>query len=425
MMLNYIWVGFFLIAVLVAVIRITGYLLSDYFISLAHFFDKSDLNVFSDMLDSTFKMAEKSVTISIYLIGVMTLWLGIMRIGEKGGAIKLITFTVKPLFKKLFPEIPSDHPAIGSMIMNLCATMLGMENAATPMGLKAMKELQEINVNKQIASNAQIMYFIMVVTGFMLLPINIIALRAANGVNDPTDILIPVVITTLITTIVGIFLVALIQKINIFNKIILAYLIFFILFISAIFYALFHINHQLFNNFSRHTSAIVIIMLIVFFIFLGLKRKLNVYETFIDGAKEGFNSAIKIIPYLVAMLVAIGVFRASGAMDLIIKGFVYLFNFMGVNTDFTQALPVALMKPLSGNGARGLMLEIMQHTGVNSFAGKLASIFQGSTDTTFYVLALYFGSINIKNTRYALGCALITDLLGIIISILLSYLFFK
>jgi spore maturation protein SpmA len=424
MVLNYVWIAFFIIAFVVAVFRFTGYYFADFFTQFNIIFDKTDLTVFNTMLDSTFKMAGTSVTIAIYLIGVMTFWLGMLKVGEKGGAVNVMMGGVKPLFKKLFPSIPENHPAMGNMMMNICATMLGLESAATPMGLKAMNELQEVNETKDTASNAQIMYFIMVVTGFMLLPVNIIALRAASGAVNPADILIPLVITTFVAAFSGVLIVALIQKINLFNKVVLSYLLFFILFFGGLLYFISHLSPSQSQAFGRMAGSFLIIGVIVFFILLAWIKKVNVFEVFIEGAKEGFTIAIKLIPYLVAMLVAIGVFRASGAMDLLIAGIVKLFGWMGISTDFAGALPVALMKPLSGNGARGLMVEAMNHYGADSYTGRLASLFQGATDTTFYVLALYFGSVSIKKTRYALGVALIADLIGIIAAIIAVNIFF-
>jgi len=424
MALNYVWIAFFIIAFLVALVRVTGYFFADFFAQYSILFDKADLDVFSAMLDSTFKMAETGVSISIYLIGVMTFWLGMLKVGEKGGAVNVMMGGVKPLFKKLFPSIPENHPAMGSMMMNICATMLGLESAATPMGLKAMNELQEANENKDTASNAQIMYFILVVTGFMLLPVNIIALRAASGAANPADVLVPLVITTFVAAFSGVLIVALIQKINLLNRVILTYLLLFILFFGGLLYLVSHLSPSQSQAFGKLAGSFLIIGFIIFFIALALIRKINVFETFIEGAKDGFTITIKLIPYLIAMLVAIGVFRASGAMDLLIAGIVKVTGWLGLGNDFAGALPVALMKPLSGNGARGLMVEAMNHFGADSYTGRLASLFQGATDTTFYVLALYFGAVNIRKTRYALGVALLADLIGIITAILLVGLFF-
>ena len=409
MALNFIWAAFFIIAFVVALVKVVFF---------------GDMNVFSDMLGSAFSMAEKSVSISIYLIGAMTLWLGILKVGEKGGAVNILTRIVRPLFRKLFPDVPREHPAMGSMLMNICATMLGLESAATPMGLKAMNELQEINTNKEKASNSQIMYFIFVVTGFMLLPVNIIALRAANGSVSPGDVMIPLVITTFVAALSGVLIVAAIQKINIFSKTILAYLVSFIALFGVILWGIHSMSDAHREIVNRFASSFLIISFILFFLTLAVFRKINVFETFIEGAKDGFQTAIKLIPYLLAMLVGIGVFRASGAMDILINGIVTVLIWFGLPTNFTEALPVALMKPFSGNGARGLMVETMQKNGADSFTGHLASLFQGATDTTFYVLALYFGAVNIKNTRYALGVALIADLIGIIAAIVLANMFF-
>jgi len=409
MVLNYIWIAFFLVAFVVA---------------LAKLIFLGDTQVFPAILDSTFSMAETSVNISIYLIGIMSLWLGIMKIGEKGGAIKFLSKAFSPLFARLFPEVPKGHPATGSMIMNFAANMLGLDNAATPLGLKAMKELQELNPSTRSASNAQIMFIVLNTSGLTLIPVSIMALRAANGAANPADIFIPILLTTFFSTLAGLVAVSVVQKINLFRKVVLAYLGGITLVVTAIIFSLLTLSKSQIGTVSNVGGNLILFSVIIAFILLALRKKINIYECFIDGAKEGFEVAVKIIPYLVAMLVGIGVFRASGTMDYLIDGLSSFFSLFGLNTDFVGALPTAFMKPLSGSGARGMMVEAMQHYGPDSFVGRLASTFQGSTETTFYTLAVYFGAINIKNTRHAVGCALIADLTGIIAAIFIGYLFF-
>ncbi len=409
MVLNYIWIAFFLVAFVVA---------------LAKLIFLGDTQVFPAILDSTFSMAETSVNISIYLIGIMSLWLGIMKIGEKGGAIKFLSKAFSPLFARLFPEVPKGHPATGSMIMNFAANMLGLDNAATPLGLKAMKELQELNPSTRSASNAQIMFIVLNTSGLTLIPVSIMALRAANGAANPADIFIPILLTTFFSTLAGLVAVSVVQKINLFRKVVLAYLGGITLVVTAIIFSLLTLSKSQIGTVSNVGGNLILFSVIIAFILLALRKKINIYECFIDGAKEGFEVAVKIIPYLVAMLVGIGVFRASGTLDYLIDGLSSFFSLFGLNTDFVGALPTAFMKPLSGSGARGMMVEAMQHYGPDSFVGRLASTFQGSTETTFYTLAVYFGAINIKNTRHAVGCALIADLTGIIAAIFIGYLFF-
>ncbi|MEA3496851.1 MAG: nucleoside recognition domain-containing protein [Bacteroidota bacterium] len=409
MVLNYIWIAFFLIAFVVALIRLIFF---------------GDAEVFPNIIQSTFDMAETSVKISIYLIGIMSLWLGIMNIGEKGGAVNVLSRIFRPFFKKLFPEIPESHPAHGSMIMNFAANMLGLDNAATPLGLKAMTQLQEVNKTKDTASNAQIMFIVLNTSGLTIIPISIMALRAAGGAANPSDIFIPILLATYFSTLAGLISVSIFQKINLFNKTILAYLGTATLFITAIIFYFSGLPQEKISSISTVLGNLILFTIIISFISLALRKKINIYETFIDGAKDGFSVAIKIIPYLVAMLVAIGVFRASGAMNIMVDGIGKFFALLGVNTDFVPALPTAIMKPLSGSGARGMMVESMQTYGADSFVGKLASTFQGSTETTFYTLAVYFGAVNIKRTRYAVTCGLIADVTGIIAAIFIAYLFF-
>jgi len=415
--LNYIWIGFFVIAFVVALIRLIFF---------------GDLDVFPDMMESTFDMAKTGFNLSIGLTGALCLWMGIMKIGEKGGMVAILSRLVSPLFTRLFPEIPKNHPVFGPMVMNFSMNMLGLDNAATPVGLQAMEGLQELNPKKDTATNSQIMFLVLNTSGLTLIPVSIMALRASAGVVNPADVFLPILLATYCSTIVGLITVALFQRINLFNKVVLAYLGSFTLVIALLLYYLDTIPQEQVEVVSKVTSAAILISVIVSFILLAVKAKINVYESFIEGAKDGFNVAIKIIPYLVGILVAIGVFRASGTLDYVLEAFIWFFQLLGVNTDFVDALPVAFMKPLSGGGARGAMIEVWQAfdnpaTGVNgaeTFAGTLASIFQGSTETTFYVLAVYFGAAKIKNARYAVTAGLIADLAGIIAAIFIAYLFF-
>lgn len=408
MALNYIWTGFFLVAFVVALIKMIFF---------------HDGEVFSDMVGSTFKMAETSVNISIYLIGIMSLWLGIMRIGEKGGAILVLSKLVGPFFSKLFPEIPKNHPSTGSMLMNFCANMLGLDNAATPLGLKAMKELQEVNTDKERASNAQIMFLVLNTSGLTVIPVSVMAIRAAQGAANPADVFIPILLATYFSTIAGLIAVSIYQRINLFDKVIMAYIGTGSALIGALIYYFSRLPPAEMSSLAGISGNFILFMIIIGFILLGVKQKVNIYEEFVEGAKEGFGVAIKIIPYLVAMLVAIGVFRASGAMDLFIGGLAWLIEGAGLNTDFVPALPTAMMKPLSGSGARGMMIEAMETYGADSFVGRLASTFQGSTETTFYTLAVYYGAVSIRKTRYTIVCGLIADFSGILAAIAVSYFF--
>ncbi|MDD2284648.1 MAG: nucleoside recognition domain-containing protein [Paludibacter sp.] len=409
MILNYIWIGFLLIAFVVACIQTIFF---------------GNTQIFSDIINSTFDSAKTGFEISLGLTGVLSLWLGIMKIGEKGGVIAAFSKLVAPFFTKIFPDIPKDHPAMGSIFMNISANMLGLDNAATPMGLKAMRELQEINPDKEKASNPMIMFLVLNTSGLTILPISIMVYRAQMGAANPSDVFLPILLATFFSTLVGFISVALMQKINIFNKTILLTLLSFMVLIGGLIYFLGQLPKDQLSIYSNFAAALILFSVIVSFVLMAAIRKVNVYESFIEGAKDGFNVAIGIIPYLIAILVAIGVFRASGAMDFIIDGIGRFFALFGINTDFVDALPTALMKPLSGSGARGMMIDAMKTFGADSFAGRLVSIVQGSTETTFYVLAVYFGSVNIKNTRYALGCGLIADLAGITAAILIGYLFF-
>jgi len=425
MILNYIWIAFFLIGFIVAIFRVVAYYFRDFVMSHFQFvLTIADRDVFSALVKSTFDNAKTSVEISIYLIGVMTLWLGIMKIGEKGGVIKGLSRLVSPLFSRIFPGIPKDHPAMGSMVMNLSANMLGLDNAATPLGLKAMHELQEVNTEKEKASDAQIMFLMLNTAGMTIIPISIMALRAANGAKVATDVFIPLILATYFATMSGLIYVSIRQKINLLNKVVLAYLGGISLVIGGIIWYLSRLTQTEVASRTGFAGNFILFLIIILFIILGIRKRINLYETFIEGAKEGFNIAIKIIPYLVAMLVAVGIFRASGAFDFLMQGLRGFFGFFGIDTRFVDALPVALMKPLSGGGARGMMVETMKHFGADSFAGRLACIFQGSTETTFYVVAVYFGAVNISKTRYTVTAGLIADLAGVIAAIFIAYLFF-
>ena len=381
-----------------------------------------DLDVFNNLVDSLFSAANTGFTLSLSLTGILCFWMGIMKIGENGGAIKQLTRFVSPLFSKLFPEVPKDHPANGAMMMNFSANMLGLDNSATPLGLKAMKELQSLNPEKDRASNAQIMFLVLNTSGLTLIPVSIFALRANSG--SPTTVFLPILITTFISSIFGLIFVSIRQKINLFQPVIIAYLGSISLLIGALLYYAIN-NPQNTDVISNVAGNFIIFLVIVLFMLLALRNKINVYESFIDGAKEGFGVAISIIPYLVAMLAAIAVFRASGSLNVVTDGIKQLAVTFGVTViEWVDALPVAFMKPLSGGGARGAYVEIMSHFGVDSMQEKIAATMQGSTETTFYVLAVYFGSVNIKNTRYAAGAGLLCDFVGIISAIIISYLFY-
>lgn len=409
MILNYIWVSFFLLAFVVALIKLIVF---------------GDFDVFPAMLNSTFDMAKTGFELSLYLTGVMSLWLGIMKIGEKGGVVAILAKAVGPFFSKLFPAIPSNHPATGAIIMNFSANMLGLDNAATPLGLKAMKEMQELNTDKETASDAQIMFLALNTSGFTIIPIAIILDRSILGAANPTDIFIPTLIATSISTLAAMFVVSIYQKINLFNSIFLSYLLGFSAIIAGAVYYFMSLPQAELTIQSNLISSVIIITIIISFLLLGLYRKLPLYETFVEGAKEGFEISIKIIPYLIAILVAIGMFRSSGTLNYVTEGIGWVFASMGFNTDFVDALPVALLKPLSGGAAKGMMVETVKTFGPDSFTGRLASILRGCTETTFYILAVYFGSVNIRKTRYALTVGLIADLVGVIAGILVAYLFF-
>ena len=424
MALHYIFAGFFIIAFVVAILRLIGYFFRDFFLEWGWQFGQADLNVFSAIVQSTFDMAETSISIVVYLMGIMALWLGIMKIGEAGGAVKIMTRLVAPFFRKLFPELPKDHPAMGSMMLNISANMLGLDNAATPLGLKAMEELQTENKQKDTATNAQIMFLVLNTSGLTLIPVSVMALRAANGSANPSDVFLPILIATYFATLAGLISVSIYQKINLFDKIVLSYLGGITALVLGFIYWLTGLQQDTVSVISSVIGNFILMAIIVGFISLALKNKINIYETFVIGAKDGFGVAVKIIPYLVAMLVAIGVFRASGALDILVGGLRWIVDAFGVDSRFVDAMPTAFMKPLSGSGARGMMVETMSRFGADSFAGKLASVFQGSTETTFYTLAVYFGAVNVTRTRYTVVCGLIADSVGIIAAIFIAYLFF-
>ena len=409
MVLNYIWVAFFVIAFIVALCKLLF---------------MGDTDIFTELVNSTFDSSKTAFEISLGLTGILSLWLGIMKIGENSGMINALSRWLSPVFCRLFPEIPKGHPAMGSIFMNLSANMLGLDNAATPMGLKAMKELQELNPKKDTATNPMIMFLVMNTSGLILIPVSIMMYRSQMGAAQPTDIFIPTLITTAISTIVGVAAVSIAQRINLLNKPILFLIGCISLFFSGLIYLFTQISREEMGIYSTLVANIILFSIILLFILWGLWKKINVYDAFIEGAKEGFTTAIRIIPYLVAILVAIGVFRASGAMDYLIDGIEGAVKLCGINSDFVGGLPTALMKPLSGSGARGLMVDAMTTYGPDSFVGRLACIFQGSTDTTFYILAVYFGSVGIVKTRHAVPCGLLADLAGVIAAIFICYLFF-
>lgn len=410
MVLNYIWIAFFLTAFIVAVVRLIFL---------------GDTEVFPAIINSTFDSSKTAFEISLGLTGVLSLWMGIMRIGEQGGVIGVFSRLLSPLFTKLFPEIPKGHPVTGSIFMNLAANMLGLDNAATPLGLKAMEGLQELNPKKDTASNPMIMFLVLNTSGLTLIPISIMVYRAQLGAAQPTDVFVPILLATFFSTLAGIIAVSLYQRINLLNRTILLFLGGTSLVIAGIIYFFSMLSRQQIDIYSTTTANVFLFVIIIGFIVAGMRKKINVYDAFVEGAKEGFTTAVRIIPYLVAILVAIGVFRVSGCMDYLIEGIANLVSLCGINSDFVGALPTALMKPLSGSGARGLMVDAMNTYGADSFVGRLSCIFQGSTDTTFYILAVYFGSVGVVRTRHAVPCGLLADLAGIIAAIFICYLFFN
>lgn len=409
MVLNYIWIFFFVAAFAVALFKFC--------------FD-GDTEIFGQMMKSTFEMSKTGFEISLGLTGVLTLWMGIMKIGERGGAVGMMSRLIRPFFRRLFPELPPGSPAYGSIMMNIAANMLGLDNAATPMGLKAMQQMQETNASKDTASNAQIMFLVLNTSGLTIVPVSVMVYRAQLGAANPADIFIPILLATYFSTLAGLVAVASWQRIRLFDKVILAYLGGGTLLITGVIWYFSTLDKEAITTLSGICSNVILFSVIIGFILMAAFRRINVYEAFIDGAKDGFAVAVKIIPYLIAILVAIGVFRASGAMEVLMSGIGRMVEGMGLNADFVQALPTALMKPLSGSGARGMMIDTMNTYGVDSFAGRLASTFQGATDTTFYIIAVYFGSVGIRNTRYAVPCGLIADFAGIIAAIVIAYLFF-
>lgn len=409
MVLNYIWVAFFLVAFAVALVKLIVF---------------QDLEVFPAMLQSTFDMAKTGLEISIGLAGVMSLWLGLMKIGERGGMIPILSRLVGPFFARLFPSIPRNHPATGSIIMNFSANILGLDNAATPLGLKAMKELQDINPDKDTASDAQIMFLVLNASGLTVIPISILADRAMLGSVNPTSVFIPILIATFCSTFIGLLYIAIRQKINLLDPVLLAYIAGMLAFVAGMVYYFSGLPPEEVQKQSSVMTGVIIFAIIVSFIGLGLKNKIPVFETFVEGAKEGFTISIKIIPFLVGILVAIGVFRASGVLNYVEDGVAWTLSATGVNTDFVPALPVGILKPMSGQGARGMMIEVSKEYGPDSFVGNMASIFRGCAETTFYILALYFGSVSVRNTRYAVTGGLIADAAGIAGGIFAGYLFF-
>ena len=428
MVLNYIWIAFFIIAFVVALVRLVFF---------------ADFEVFPAMMDSTFSSSKTAFEISLGLTGVLALWLGVMKIGEKGGVVNVLARLLSPLFTKLFPDIPKGHPVTGSIFMNIAANMLGLDNAATPLGLKAMEQLKEIEDGKlkaenesgrlsdsdmqrlkETATNPMIMFLVLNTSGLTLIPVSILVYRAQQGAAQPTDIFIPILLATFFSTLMGVLVTSLWQRINLFNRVIMGTLGGACLLVSAIIWGFSQMDGETMNKVSTTAANILLMTIIVAFIVAGMVKRVNVYDAFIDGAKDGFQTAVRIIPYLVAILVGIGVFRASGAMDYLISGIGSAVGACGFDTDWVGALPTALMKPLSGSGARGMMVDAMQTYGADSFVGRLSCIFQGSTDTTFYILAVYFGSVGIRHTRHAVACGLLADLAGIIAAIAIAYMFF-
>lgn len=409
MVLNYIWIAFFLIAFVIATVRLVF---------------MGDTEVFPAIMNSTFDTSKAAFKISLGLTGVLSLWLGIMKIGEKGGVINVVARVLSPVFTRLFPDIPKGHPVTGSIFMNVAANMLGLDNAATPLGLKAMEQLQELNPKKDTATNPMIMFLVLNTSGLTLIPVSIMVYRAQMGAAQPTDIFVPILLATFFSTLAGIIFTSLYQRINLINRTMLLTLGGMSAVVAAIIWGFAQMDKAQMNVVSNSVANILLMLIIVMFILAGMRKKVNVYDAFIEGAKDGFTTAVRIIPYLVAILVGIGVFRASGAMDMLVDGIKWTVAALGGNTDFVGALPTALMKPLSGSGARGMMVDAMTTYGADSFVGRLSCIFQGSTDTTFYILAVYFGSVGIRYTRHAVACGLLADLAGVIAAIAICYLFF-
>lgn len=409
MVLNYIWIAFFVIAFVVA---------------FGEWLIGGNALIFGEMMNSAFEMAKTGFEISLGLTGVLTLWMGIMKIGERGGAVNVMSRAIAPFFRRLFPDLPKDSPVHGSMMLNIASNMLGLDNAATPMGLKAMQQMQEVNPDKAKASNAQIMFLVLNTSGLTVIPVSIMVYRAQLGAADPTDVFIPILISTYFSTLAGLIAVAIYQRIKLWDKVILAYLGAVTAVIAWVIWYFSSLEGEALTRASNVASNVILFSIIIAFIGMAAWRRINVYDAFIEGAKDGFSTAVKIIPYLIAILVAVGVFRASGAMDVLMGGIENLVVAMGFDASWVDAFPTALMKPLSGSGARGMMIDTMTTFGADSFAGRLACTFQGATDTTFYIIAVYFGSVGIRNTRYAIPCGLIADLAGVIAAIVVAYLFF-
>ena len=409
MVLNYIWIAFFLIAFVIALVRLIF---------------MGDTEVFPAIMNSTFDTSKTAFEISLGLTGVLSLWLGIMKIGEKGGVVNVVARVLSPVFTRLFPDIPKGHPVTGSIFMNVAANMLGLDNAATPLGLKAMEQLQELNPKKDTATNPMIMFLVLNTSGLTLIPVSIMVYRAQMGAAQPTDIFVPILLATFFSTLAGIIVTSLYQRINLINRTMLLTLGGMCAAVAAIIWGFSQMDKSQMNVVSTSVANILLMTIIVVFILAGMRHRVNVYDAFIEGAKDGFTTAVRIIPYLVAILVGIGVFRASGAMDMLIDGIKWIVATLGGNTDFVGALPTALMKPLSGSGARGMMVDAMTTYGADSFVGRLSCIFQGSTDTTFYILAVYFGSVGVRYTRHAVACGLLADLAGVVAAIAICYMFF-
>lgn len=409
MVLNYIWVSFFILAFVIALARMVF---------------MGDMEVFPAMMNSTFDSSKTAFEISLGLTGVLSLWLGIMKIGERGGVINVLARMLSPVFSKVFPDIPKGHPVTGSIFMNMAANMLGLDNAATPLGLKAMEQLQELNTRKDTATNPMIMFLVLNTSGLTLIPVSIMVYRSQLGAAQPTDIFIPILLATFFSTVAGLIITSIYQKINLLNKVMVLTLGGMAAIVSLIIWGFGQMSKDTMNVVSTSVANILLMTIIVLFIFAGLRKKVNVYDAFIEGAKDGFTTAVRIIPYLVAILVGIGVFRASGAMDMLVDGIGWCVSAVGGDNQFVGALPTALMKPLSGSGARGMMVDAMTTYGADSFVGRLSCIFQGSTDTTFYILAVYFGSVNIRYTRHAVACGLLADLAGVVAAIAIAYMFF-
>ena len=410
MVLNYIWIAFFI---------------SAFAIAFGKLIFMGDTTVFPEIINSTFTQAKTAFEISLGLTGVLSLWMGIMKIGEKSGLIASLAKLLSPILCKIFPDVPKGHPAMGTMFMNFSANMLGIDNAATPIGLKAMEQLQEFNPKKDTASNPMIMFLVLNTSGLTLIPVSVLLYRAEMGAANPTDVFIPILIATTVATLVGLLITSIYQRINLFSPALLAFVLGICLFVAGGTWGMAQLSQVQIEVVSTSLANIILFSVIILFIVAGMRARINVYEAFIEGAKEGFTTAVRIIPYLIAILVAIGVFRASGGMDVIMDGIAWCANACGVGDDFVGALPTAIMKPLSGSGARGMMIDAMNTYGADSFAGRLACLFQGATDTTFYILAVYFGSVGIRKTRHAVGCGLLADLAGIVAAIIVGYIFFR